>query len=208
MKNIHDIRLENARILASTFKNLADFAEKIERAPTQVSRFMGKNPTKHIGDKLARHLEEKLNMATGWLDREHGTYLAEGPQVTGIFPLISWEQALDWPANKNSLQDTVTYPCLAPCSEESFVLKVQGISMEPVFNEGELIFVDPNVTIKTGNYVVASLAKEPEPLLRKLIVESGKNYLHTTNPDWPSKIIQADSNCKFLGTVVFSGRFF
>lgn len=71
MNEINDTRLKNARSLAKEYKTLAAFAEAIERAPTQVSRFMGKKPTKKIGDQMARHMEKCLKKPKGWLDNEH-----------------------------------------------------------------------------------------------------------------------------------------
>lgn len=71
MKSIEEIRLDNARELARRFKTLSEFARIIERSPTQVSRFMGKNPTKTIGSLIARDIEAKFGLATGYLDNDH-----------------------------------------------------------------------------------------------------------------------------------------
>lgn len=71
MKEISEIRLENARALANHAGGTGAFASRIDREPTQASRFMGKNPSKNIGDRLARHIEECFGKPRGWLDREH-----------------------------------------------------------------------------------------------------------------------------------------
>ncbi len=68
---IDEIRLTNARAIAARFETLASFAEKIGKAPTQVSRFMGKNPTKAIGTKIAREIEHACGMPNGWMDIPH-----------------------------------------------------------------------------------------------------------------------------------------
>jgi hypothetical protein len=74
MNDINDIRRANARELATKLcGNLASFADKIDRAPTQVSRFMGKNPNKPIGTKLARHIEQCFNKESGWLDQDRSS---------------------------------------------------------------------------------------------------------------------------------------
>jgi len=69
--DIDEIRLTNARFLADRFETLADFAKCLGKAPTQVSRFMGKNPTKAIGKNIAREIEEKCGQPRGWLDQDH-----------------------------------------------------------------------------------------------------------------------------------------
>ncbi|SEQ48564.1 hypothetical protein SAMN03080615_01639 [Amphritea atlantica] len=72
MTDINDIRLDNTRQLANKHcGSLAKFADRIDRVPTQVSRIIGKNPTKKIGNRLARHIEEKFNKESGWLDQVH-----------------------------------------------------------------------------------------------------------------------------------------
>jgi len=69
MRTIYKIRLENAKKIAASFKNRAAFADAIDRQPTQVSRFMGKNPTKPIGDDTAALIEKSLGLEEGFLDR-------------------------------------------------------------------------------------------------------------------------------------------
>lgn len=71
MRKIYEIRLINVRNLASKYSTNAEFARKLEREPTQISRFMGKNPTKMIGDKLADDIENKLGLIPGELDVDH-----------------------------------------------------------------------------------------------------------------------------------------
>lgn len=71
MNTISEIRLANARKIADEYTNSADFAKKIDRESTQVSRFMGANPTKKIGEKMARHIEIACGRPKGWLDTIH-----------------------------------------------------------------------------------------------------------------------------------------
>lgn len=71
MKEISQIRLENARALADSVGGTGEFAARIDREPTQASRFMGRNPTKKIGDRMARHIEGKFGKPIGWLDTDH-----------------------------------------------------------------------------------------------------------------------------------------
>lgn len=71
MKSIYDIRRFNAQLLSEYCGSMASFSERIGRAQTQVSRLMGKNPTRNIGDKLARHIESCFCLPAYWLDRQH-----------------------------------------------------------------------------------------------------------------------------------------
>lgn len=65
------VRYKNARSLIDEVGSLEAFAEKIERAPTQCSAFAGANPRKGIGDRMARHIEDKFGKIHGWMDRQH-----------------------------------------------------------------------------------------------------------------------------------------
>jgi SOS-response transcriptional repressor LexA len=70
---ISDTRLQNfRRILAEKKLRLTDIAELLGKAPAQVSAFGGKNPTKGIGDQIAREIENALNLHDGYLDMPYG----------------------------------------------------------------------------------------------------------------------------------------
>lgn len=69
MKTVKEIRLENARSLAT--EGPAEFARRIESSTQQVNQVMGPSPTRNIGDKLARRIEAAFGHPEGWLDVEH-----------------------------------------------------------------------------------------------------------------------------------------
>lgn len=227
MKSIEEIRLDNARELARRFKTLSEFARIIERSPTQVSRFMGKNPTKTIGSLIARDIEAKFGLATGYLDNDHSkvncpddskvprlpppeaSNVSQGPTIKGRYPLISWVAAGTWSdITELPLEDATLYPCPVACSARTFVLRVQGISMDPAFRDGELIFIDPAAEARHGSYVVARLEDENEATFKQLIIEGGQKYLKPANPNWPEQITPINGNCTIVGSVVFAGRVF
>lgn len=68
MKNIYEIRRQNCHLLIKHAGSMADFAQQIERSQTQVSRIAGINPTRNIGEKLARHIERCFCVSNFWLD--------------------------------------------------------------------------------------------------------------------------------------------
>lgn len=65
---VEDVRLRNARRLVSEAGSLKAFALTIDRAPTQISRAIGKNPTQTIGNRMARHIENCFGLREGWMD--------------------------------------------------------------------------------------------------------------------------------------------
>jgi transcriptional regulator with XRE-family HTH domain len=71
MREIYKIRLNNVRNIAETFTTQAEFADAIGKEPTQVSRLIGKNPTKNIGDEIANGIEISLGLNLNSLDRSN-----------------------------------------------------------------------------------------------------------------------------------------
>lgn len=135
--------------------------------------------------------------------------ITEGPDIRGRFPLISWVAAGAWSdISEIHPSEATLYPCPVNCSERTFVLRVQGISMEPLFRDGDLIFVDPAAEWRHGAYVVARLDDHNEATFKQLVIEGGQKYLKPLNPNWPEQIIPINGNCTIVGPVVFSGRAF
>ena len=69
--DIRQIRYRNARTLVIEAGGISEFAERLDRIQSQVSSFAGKNPTKGIGPKIARLIEQTFGKPHGWLDKEH-----------------------------------------------------------------------------------------------------------------------------------------
>lgn len=91
------------------------------------------------------------------------------------------------------------------CSDLTFVSKVQYISMEPKFDEGDLIFVDPEAECIHGSYVVARL-DDNQATFKQLIIEGGHKFLKAANPNWPEQLIPINGNCMLVGKVIFTGK--
>ncbi len=130
-------------------------------------------------------------------------------KLHGAFPLISWVQAGDWSdISLTNVHDADHYPCPIKCSKSTFLLKVVGKSMTPIFTEGELIFVDPEVQATDGKYIVARLEDEDQATFKQLIIEDGQQFLQASNPDWPTKIQPINGNCTIVGVVISSMKLF
>jgi SOS-response transcriptional repressor LexA len=195
----------------------AAFARAIKKAPAQVSHWL----TGHraLGDAGARHIEMTLGLPQGYFDgKARGTPVLPntepGPDIVGRVPLISWVQAGHWSEIVDNFHpgDAEEWlPCPVKHSDRTFVLRVRGESMynpygRPSFQEGDLIFVDPERQADHGSFVVVRLDDEQEATFKKLIVEGGKRYLRALNPAWPEPIIEIDDNATICGVVIFKGE--
>ena len=135
--------------------------------------------------------------------------VAPGPTIKSTVPLISWVQAGAWSEiNEIREYDAMRYMCPVNSSDKTFALKVQGVSMEPKFYEGDLIFVDPEAECIHGSYVVARLDDDNHATFKQLIIENGQKFLKAANPNWPEQLIPINGNCTLVGKIIFAGKSF
>jgi SOS-response transcriptional repressor LexA len=146
--------------------------------------------------------------------RETGAYRTQpntepGPSLKGEHPVISWVQAGDPAIVEDPHQPGVAeewHPCPVSCSPQTFILRVKGPSMEPDYQEGELIYVDPERPAEHGKDVVVRFEGQQEATFKRLVVDGGYYYLRALNPDWPRPFIPVDEDATLCGVVVFSGK--
>lgn len=190
MKTISDVRLENARSLAKKYQNLAEFSRVIDREPTQVSRFMGANPTKKIGDKIARHIEHACRQPKGWLDKDHSGNGPSDTQATysinqGV-PLVDWKQITDTKAHEIA----PLIPCPTAHGPNTFATRVKDNTMTAQYGrsypEGCIIFIDPDRAkdAQSGDRVYALIEGEI-PSFKQYGEADGERYLQSINLQYP-----------------------
>lgn len=86
-----EIARKNARYLAEYAGSFAKFAERVEMSDSQVSQFLGKKPSKNIGPKTARRIEEAFGKPLGWLDQVHELCEDQPPATASINGQLSKE---------------------------------------------------------------------------------------------------------------------
>ena len=162
-----------------------------------------------LSPRKIKDIAKILKCEPDWLlfGKDQLSNVEECSGLQGLYPVISWVQAGDW----NQIyeihhHEAEHYPCPVKCSERTFLLKVRGMSMSPTFNEGELIFIDPEVDPINGKYVIARLDDSNLATFKQLIIEDGHKFLKAANPDWPTKITPINGNCTIVGVVIFVGR--
>lgn len=220
------IRLKNLELLiaeAGSAAKLARFAGTNSAYISQVRRqTLTKNGTpRSVGDNLAGKLEQGMGKHEGWMDETHQTEWEQSssgknktntdkkPDNQNLRPLISWIEAGERgeiAGSDKPKQDNELLPCPVQCSQSAYILRVRGISMEPKFHDGDLIFVDPHVNPVSGKYVVIMTEDASEATFRQLIKEDGHQYLKAMNPEWPNHITKFNQKAQICGVVVFKGE--
>lgn len=204
---ISDTRLQNfRRVLAEQKLRLTDIAELLGKAPAQVSAFGGKKPTKGIGDQIAREIEKALHLHHGYLDMPYG--IGEFNNATLLshtgrkLPVMGSIAAGAWCEHHGSFD-----PCDAeewidapgPVGPRAFILRVEGMSMEPKFVEGDKIVIDPALEALPGHFVAAKRTSDQATTLKQLRQEGGELFLYALNPDWPERIIRMTEEWSICG---------
>lgn len=200
---------EQRKALSLTQYQLAEQVGVAQNSIQKLESGETKNP-RNI-EALARALKctpEYLRFGIGD-SKNINSNVSAGPSIKATAPLISWVQAGAWSEiSEIKAYDAERYMCPVNCSDLTFVLKVQGVSMEPKFYEGDLIFVDPEAECIHGSYVVARLDDDNQATFKQLIIEGGHKFLKAANPNWPEQLIPINGNCTLVGKVVFAGKSF
>jgi SOS-response transcriptional repressor LexA len=204
---ISDTRLKNfRRVLAERKLRLIDIADLLGKAPAQVSAFGGKNPTKGIGNQIGREIEKALGLHDGYLDMPYGIGENNDPMLLSLtgrkLPVIGSIAAGAWCEPNGSFdprdaEEWIDAP--GPVGPRAFILRVEGISMEPKFVEGDKIVIDPSLEALPGHFVAAKRARDEAATLKQLKQEGNEQYLFAINPDWPERIIRMTEEWSICG---------
>lgn len=101
--------------------------------------------------------------------------------------------------NGNKLDDIVAPPTLSG-TDGAYAVTVAGDSMEPRYEDGETVYVDPNRRCVRGNYVVAQLQLEENgPILAYI-----KRFVRRTDAELVLEQLNPPKELKFPGEAVIS----
>ena len=121
----------------------------------------------------------------------------------GRVPLISWAQvgaAVSSGISRSQPAEAESWlPCPKQCGARTYALRV-GKSMEPYYETGDIIYVDPDVTARHGNDVVVRLVYSIQ--FKRFVVEGQRRYLKSLNPRWPEKMTPLAADACIAGVVI------
>jgi len=101
-------------------------------------------------------------------------------------PLLSWSQIDRLVTTKElfrAVRSDVMLETTDVPGKRTFALKVKDTSMQPLFSEGEIIFVNPDLKYKPGHYVVVETqrGRSGAAMLRQLKQLGSQYILHPLN---------------------------
>lgn len=161
---------------------------------------------REVADALGVTVEHLLSGASVAPAQQAFPNVEAGPDIRGRVPLISWVQAGSWEqiVDNFSPGDAEDWmPCPRKYGPQTFALRVRGVSMEPKYQDGDIIFVDPDARPEHGKNIVVRLDDEQEATFKQLVLEGDRKFLKPLNPDWPGpKLIQINGNATICGVVI------
>ena len=86
--------------------------------------------------------------------------------------------------------------------QRTFASKVSGDSMQPDYQNGDIIYVDPDVAAVHGKDVIVRLGDRNEVRFNRLVVEGERRYLKPLKQNWPDKFINMPTDARIVGVVV------
>lgn len=191
------------RLMAEKKIRVAELARRINLPQPTVHRIAtGTCEHPHLSSlvPIANYFSVSVEQLKGhepipWLDR-----------ATKV-PLLSWEKALEWPANKELIDSEELVLTDAVVGNAGFALKIKDASMDPVFPKNTILIADPEKQPRDRSYVIAKLANYPEAIFRQLLIDAGQFYLKPLSPDFDQyKMTHLDNNDKILSVVVQAKR--
>ena len=127
----------------------------------------------------------------------------EAPVAHNRIPCLTWVQAGGFASGS----DQYPYPGAAEEYIETdllgkylFAMRVKGDSMEPLFFEGEVIVIDPEVQPQPGDYVIVKKDENDEATFKQLKKYRGVWVLHPLNPRYED--IEMTREMRVVGKVV------
>ncbi|WP_145526085.1 S24 family peptidase [Yersinia rohdei] len=132
--------------------------------------------------------------------------VSTGSETCRMVPLIDWVQAGSFMETEtHPEEDYEYYPCPEKCSSGTYALKVEGESMLPRFESGDIIYVDPAiVSPPSGKFVIARKEGSSEATFKQLQVLDDMRFLKALNPEYPPelKFLKVDEAYKIVGTII------
>lgn len=155
-----------------------------------------------VGISVSELLGEKPENERERAEGDAGETAAKANRV----PLISWVQAGSFTESIDIYEPGfaerwIPKPPKA-CGPKTIALRIEGISMEPDYRPGDIIYVDPGADPTNGKDVVIRLDDSNEATFKRLVIEARRSYLKPVNPAWPEQIIEFPEGARIVGVVI------
>ncbi|AGH57479.1 hypothetical protein PSYG_00018 [Psychrobacter phage pOW20-A] len=220
---IETVRRENTKRLIKENKlTRSQFSEQSGIHYALLGHYIGKNPTKAIGDEIARKIEGFFGKPENYLDHEHDKQLSlvDNIHSSNAVRITSDTKGLieiniynTYAQNEQGLCEFSEIQGVRNFQPSFFVdkginsdnfrlINAHNGSMSPFINDGDDVGIDISRTSIDDGSIYAILL-DGVSMFKQVFVEAGGDIrLHSFNPNYPDKIVSSDK----LGSLVIVGK--
>lgn len=166
MRSVKDLRRENLQFLVEKYGTMKKLNEALDRNDNSLTQILNQSVhsvygyKRTMGDKIARNIEEKLNLGYGWMDADHSHDAF--PEETDMIYLRKLDvRACCGNAGYSNLEEDESEANIEifGVNQQWFqenvntirtqgydVITARGDSMEPTFKNGDMLIVDRHDT--------------------------------------------------------------
>ena len=84
--------------------------------------------------------------------------------------------------------------------DADFVIPIKGDSMEPDYQDGDLVFIQTSVDLNNG--VIGVFNYNGDAYIKQLVIDEDQAYLHSLNPAYKDMPITPETDFRIIGEVV------
>ena len=215
--NISEIRLENARYLANSIGGVVAMSVRLGKSQPQVSHFIGGNPIKNIGNRIARQIEDAFDKENGWLDNCHTessdmahNALSNATKKTNFLAIpLGLLEEHDFCTFINSLNkleyEKVYIKSDFEISNKAFAVSVGKDGCGDFAVLDDYIIFDPDVTMETKDYVLVQFGEQPSTIMQ-YVTMADKSFFEDLSRRYPPIEITDVLDYKVHGVAVYKGH--
>ena len=179
-------------------KNLA-IATGLPAATIARIRREGSNPTLASLEPLADFFRVPMSSLL-YDDMSHTDYQIKKSAGNLVhIPVIAMKDINKWPIKSK----ITTFVGAAGISGKNvFGVRLTTAALAPAFQENSILVVDPDLKVKESDYVICTLNKDPNPVIRQLFSDGGNYFFKPINPGFGE--MQLCNKFKILGVIIKS----
>lgn len=157
-----------------------------------------------IYDQLAPTRQGKvLTYAERQLNEQKNEEETKKNEVSEVIQLYSYDY-YDHPASAGTgqyLNDVRVERIELPVDVDAdFVIPIKGDSMEPDYQDGDLVFIQTSVDLNNG--VIGVFNYNGDAYIKQLVIDKDQAYLHSLNPAYKDMPITPETDFRIIGEVV------
>lgn len=115
-------------------------------------------------------------------------------------PLLNWEKVVVGGDKLIDINDVEKISTEINVSDKAYALRVKDTTMLPLFPEGTILIIDPEVKADNKDFVIVRMSGQKQAIFRQFLFDGDDIYLKPVNADFKMHLL--DKKSKLLGVMV------